>query len=71
MYASKPFDFLIMGNGYQYMCEAKNWAKPPTADYMRKEYQWLDDYAKNHGCEALLFVKQGRGKYNYMIYRFD
>ena len=60
-----------MGHGRNILWEAKNWAKPPTPEYMRKEYKWLDEYAKNHGCEALLFVKQGRGKYNYMIYRFD
>lgn len=68
MYGSKPFDFIVMGNGVSYMCEAKYWAKPPTEKYLRKKYQWLKEMAERYKCQAIVFSKQGRGKDNYIKY---
>jgi hypothetical protein len=68
MWGSKPFDFLVMGNGVNLMCEAKYWRKPPTEKWLRKEYHWLKDYAEKYKCKALVYNKMGRGKHNYMLY---
>lgn len=68
---SKPYDFWVMGGGLNLMCEAKNWKDPPTEAYMRKEYQWLKEYAEKRRCHAWCYVKQGRGKNNYMIYKLN
>ncbi len=70
MYKSRPFDFWVMGHGESYICEAKNWKRPPTERWFRKEYGWMADWARNAEVTgALGYIKLGRGKNNYI--RFE
>jgi Holliday junction resolvase len=73
MYASRPFDVLVMGNGLSLMIECKYWAHYPKdfESKMRKKYNWLADMAKRKGCQAWFFYKVGRGKDNYMSFRLE
>ncbi len=71
MYGSKPFDFLVMCKEYQIMGEAKNWSKYPPVDTLKKKYEWLGKYATGFGVDAILYLKHGRGKYNYTMHRLN
>jgi hypothetical protein len=67
MYKSRPFDFWVMGYDEHYICEAKNWKRPPTERWLRKEFQWLKNLADWTGNEALVYSKLGRGLDNYLM----
>jgi hypothetical protein len=69
MYKSRPFDFWVMGHGINYICEAKNWQRPPTERWLRKKYQWLKDMADNARVEGIVYSKLGRGKDNYLMFK--
>lgn len=71
MYASRPFDVLVMGHGVNIMIECKYWAHYPQ-DFekkMRKKYNWLAEMAQRKGCYALFYYKLGRGKNNYISFK--
>ena len=53
------------------MGEAKNWSKYPPVDTLKKKYEWLGKYATGFGVDAILYLKHGRGKYNYTMHRLN
>ncbi len=73
MWGSKPFDFFVMGKDYHIMGEAKNWATyPPDAvERFKKQYEGFAKMATGYGCDAILYLKHGRGKYNYTMHRLN
>jgi Holliday junction resolvase len=71
-YGSKPFDFYVMNkNGVAIMGEAKNWSVYPPVKTLKKKYEWLAKYATSFNCDAILYMKHGRGKYNYTMHRLN